>query len=89
MGLDANRLERQLASWSARIDDLAARALKAEVWARFDAVIRIDELKALLAIAQSAFVAFGKAGPTEQGHLQAELEIARSELEAAIGRPLR
>jgi hypothetical protein len=89
MALDTNGLERQLASWSSWIDDLAAKTLKADARTKFDAVIHVDELKALLAIAQTAFVAHGSAGLTEQAHLQTELEDACRELEAAIRTPAR
>lgn len=89
MIVDLYGFERRLASWSFRIDDLAARSLKADIRCRFDAVLHVDELKALLAIAESAFVALGRAGRAEKEHLQEEMESACREIEAVIGQPVR
>ncbi len=49
--------------------------------------MHVDELKALLAIAQSRFDAYRAAGDTERGHLKVELKRAWDEIDAAFKAP--
>lgn len=77
------RMEAQLVRWGTRIDQLAARSLSS-----FDALIHIDELKALRAIAQSKFDELRAAPEIERTELQVEAESAFNELGAALRDPV-
>jgi hypothetical protein len=89
----AERMEAQLKLWSAKIDHLAAKTQAAGVQARFDALMYVDELKALHAIAQAKLIEFkaailaATAGDTKRTRLQAEMKKAWSELDAAFNNP--
>ena len=74
----------QLKRWSLKIDHLEAKTQMAGVQASFDALMYIDELKALHAIAQSKFDEFRAAEDTERAHLKAEMKSAWNDLEAAF-----
>ena len=81
------KMEAQLKLWSLKIDDLAAKTQRAGVQAGFDALMYIDELKALHAIAQSKFDEFRAAGDAERARLKAEMKSAWNELDAAFKNP--
>ena len=78
------RVKAQLASWSLKIDDLAARTQIAGARARFDDLVYVDELKVLHAIAQSKFDAFRAAQGVERAGLRTEVDGACDELAAAF-----
>jgi hypothetical protein len=81
------KMETQLKLWSLKIDKLAARTQAAGVRAGFDAHTRIDELKALLAIAQSRLLEYKAAGGTERARLKAGFKSAWMELDTAFRQP--
>ena len=81
------KMEAQLKHWSLRIDRLAAKTEMAGVQKGFDALIYVDELKALYAIVHSKFVEFKSAEETRQVRLKAELKSAWDDLEAAFNKP--
>jgi len=78
------KMEAQLKLWTLNIDHLSAEAQVAGVQARFDTLMRIDELKALHAIAQSKIEKFKAADVPERTTVQAEMKAAWKELEAAF-----
>jgi len=84
------KLETQLTLWSLKIDNLAAKHQKAGTPARFDAVMHVDELKALLAIAQSALLEFkaAAAGTSRRARLKAAMKRAWNDLDAALANPM-
>jgi len=79
-----DKVETQLKSWSLQIDDMAARTQVPGVQAGFDALMCIDELKALHAVAKSKLDEFRAAGDAERTRLKVEMEIACTELDAAF-----
>ena len=81
------KMEAQLKLWGLKIDALAAKTQKAGVRVGFDALIYVDELKALRAIAQARFDEFRAAGDAERERLEAEMRSAWSELDAAFKNP--
>ena len=89
----AERMEAQLKLWSLKIDHLAAKTQMAGVQARFDALMYVDELKALHAIAQAKLIEFkaavlaAAAGDTKRTRLRAEMKRAWNELDAAFNSP--
>ena len=78
------KVEAQLKLWSLRIDDLAAKAQAPGVAAGFDALMYIDELKALHAAAKSKFDEFRAAGDADRARLTTEMESAFTELDTAF-----
>ncbi len=87
MGVALEKMEAQLNLWSLKIDDLASKTQVAGVQVGFDALIHVDELKALHAIAQSKLDEFRAAGDTERARLKAEMKSAWNELDAAFKNP--
>lgn len=80
-------MEAQLKLWGLKIDNLAAKTQAVGVQAGFDALMYVDELKALRAIAQSKLDEFKAAGGTRQSRLKVELKSAWGELDAAFRNP--
>ena len=78
------KMEAQLKLWSLQIDELAVRTQMPGVRAGFEALMYIDELKVLHAIAQSKFDEFRAAGGAGQARLKTEMESACNELAAAF-----
>lgn len=77
----------QLALWGLRINNLAARAQLAGAQPSFDALMHVDELKALHAIAAAKLAEFkAQAGPGRR-RLEAELKRALNDLEVALEKP--
>jgi hypothetical protein len=87
MEAPVEKLEAQLRLWSMKIDNLAAKTQMPGVQAGFDALMYIDELKALHAIALSKVDQFRAAGDTERVHLKVEMKSAWNELAAAFKNP--
>lgn len=93
MDAAVERMETQLRLWSSKIDHLAAKTQVAGVQTRFEALVRIDELKALHAIAQSKLIEFkaailaAAAGDTKRARLRAEMKKAWNELDDAFNGP--
>jgi hypothetical protein len=81
------RMEGHLRLWRLQIDELASRTQRLGAQPRFDSLMHVDELKALLAIAQSKFDAYRAAGEAERRQLKIELKRAWDELEAALKDP--
>jgi len=81
------KMEAQLKRWSLKIDHLEAKTQMAGVQASFDALMYIDELKALHAIAQSRLDEFRTAGDPERARLRAEMKSAWNELDTAFKNP--
>jgi len=81
------KMEAQLNLWRLKIDGLAARTQVAASQAGFDALIYVDELKALHAIAQSKLDEFKAAGDPERKRRKGELKKSWRELEAAFKNP--
>ena len=80
----AEKMEVQLKLWRLQINKLAAMVQRPGVPAGFDALMYIDELKGLHAIAQSRFDEFRAAGSAGRVRLKAEMESALNELDAAF-----
>ncbi len=78
------KMEAQLKRWRLKIDDLAAKTQVAGSQAGFDALMYVDELKALHAIARSRLDEFRAAKQTERKRLTAEMKRAWNELDAAF-----
>ena len=87
MEADVEKMEAQLKQWGLRIEHLAAKTRKTGVPTRFDAIMDIDELKALHAIAQAKLDAFQATKDTERARRKAELKWAWNELGAAFKNP--
>ena len=81
------QMEAQLKLWCSKIDDLAAKTQKAGVRIGFDALMYVDELKALRATAQTRFDEFRAAGDAERESIEAEMRSVWDELDAAFKKP--
>jgi len=77
----------QLMLWARKISRLADKAHNAGGTARFEEIVRVDELKALHAIAQSKFDEFGRAQGARRADLKDELTSAWNELDLALKAP--
>jgi hypothetical protein len=89
MDAAVEKMEAQLKLWNLRIDHLAAKTQMVGVQARFDALMYVDELKALHAIAQSKLIEFKATavGDTRRARVKAEMTSACNELESAFKTP--
>lgn len=87
MDTDVEKLETQLELWRLQIDGQVARTQVPGVQAGFDALMRIDELKALHAIARSKLDAFKAGEESRRARLIEEMRHAWSELDAAFRNP--
>lgn len=89
MVVAVENMEAQLKLWSLQIDRLAAKTQAAGVQARFDALVYVDELKALRAIAESKLIELKElaVGDTRRARLRAEVKSAWNELAAALENP--
>lgn len=88
MEVPVEKMEAQLSLWMLKINNLATGIQKAGVRAGFDAVMHIDELKGLHAIAQSKLIAFRNAGASTRADLEGELKRAWNDLDAAMKTPV-
>lgn len=84
MEVAVEKMEAQLRLWSVEIDNLVAKTQVPGVQVGFDALMHIDELKALHAIAQSKCDKLRAAGDAGRARLKAEMESACTELDAAL-----
>jgi hypothetical protein len=82
------KMEAQLRRWSLKIDHLAAKTQVPGVQAGFDALIYVDELKALHAIALAKFNEFKTGEATRRSRLQEEMKSAWDDLDAAFKRQM-
>ena len=82
------KIKAQLEFWSLRIDHLAARTQMSGGEPSFAALVHIDELKAMHAIAQAKFDALRAGGALERVRLEVELKRAVNDLAVAIKDPL-
>jgi len=89
VGVAVEKMEEQLRLWSLKIDRLAAKTEMAGARTGFDALMYVDELKAMHAIARSKFDEFRAANDPERARLEPELKSAWNELEAAFTSPKR
>ncbi len=80
-------METRLRLWQLEIDDLVARIQLSGLQVGFDDQMRVDELKALHAIAQTRFDALKAAGTAKRPRLREGLTVACRDFEAALGRP--
>ena len=78
------KLEAQLRGWRLKIARLAGAIHGVGVQKDFDALVYIDELKVLHAVARSKLEEFKAAGDAERQHLEAGLKSAWGDLEAAV-----
>jgi hypothetical protein len=78
------KMEKQLRSWRRTIDRLAAAVHGVGTGEQFDALLYIDELKALHAVARFRLEAFKVAGSVERALLAAGLKGAWDEMDAAV-----
>ena len=83
------KMESQLKRWRLKIDQLATKTQLAGGQAGFDALMHVDELKALHAIAQSKVDEFRTRPAEERARLKAELKRAYGDLDAAFMGPRR
>ncbi len=81
-------MEAQLKRWSVRIDDLAAKTQVAGMHPGFNALIYVDELKVLHAIALAKFNQFKAEEDSRRARLEAEMKCAWDELAAAFDRQM-
>ena len=81
-------MEVQLNVWSLKIDKLVAKTQRAGVQARFEVLMYIDELKALHAIAQSKLSECKVVEDTRRARLEAEMQSAWGDLDAAFKNPM-
>lgn len=84
MEASVQKMEAQLKLWSLEIDDLAAKTHLAGTRSGFDALMYVDELKALHAIAQARFDEYRAAGDAERARLRATMKRAWDELDDAF-----
>jgi len=75
-------METRLRLWSLKIDRLVAKTQIAGAQPSFEALMYVDELKALHAIAQSKLDEFRAAIDTERSRLKTEMRSALKDLEA-------
>ena len=93
MELAVEQMEAQLRLWGRQIGRLAANIQSTGRRARFDALLHIDELKALLAIAETTLVelkavaATAAVGDTKHARLRSDMKVAWDELAAAFNNP--
>lgn len=87
MDVDHEKMESQLWDWRLRIDRLAIEIHKAGGGAGFDATMRVDELKALHAIAQAKYHEFWAGGELKRLRLIPGLEGAWHDLGTAFEDP--
>jgi hypothetical protein len=78
------KMEAQLKRWGLKIERLAAKTEIAGVQTGFDTLMHIDELKALLAIAETKLLEFKVAGDADRARLETEMTNAGKDLEAAF-----
>jgi hypothetical protein len=78
------KMEAQLKVWDAKINELAAKADKAQGQARIDFHYRVDDLKAQCALARARLDDLRAAGDERQESFKVDLELAWNDLEAAI-----
>jgi hypothetical protein len=83
----AEKVRAQLEFWSSRIDHMAARTQMSQGEPSFDALVQIDELKALLALAHAKLDAFTGSTGAEQPRRRRELNGAIDDLAVAIKDP--
>ncbi len=82
------RMDAQLERWSMRIDQLAAKSQTTGVQPGFEALIHVDELKALHAIAKAKLKECRAAnGGTSRVQLEVEMMVAWEDLRAAFEKP--
>ena len=79
--------EAQLKLWESQIHHLAIKTQVAGVEPGFDAVMFVDELKALQAIARSNFAEFRVARDADRKRLKAEMKKSWKDLEVALQSP--
>ena len=84
MNAAREKMDAQLRLWGSKIDGLAAKTQVPGFHAGFDALMYVDELKALHAVAKFKFDEYRAAGDAGRARLKAEAEGACTELDAAI-----
>jgi hypothetical protein len=82
------KMDVQLKRWSLMIDHLAAKTQAAGDRAGFEAIIYVDELKSLHAIALLKLDEFRAGEDTGRARLKAEMKNAWEDLDAAFKRPM-
>lgn len=82
-------MEAQLKKWSVKINALVARTQMAGVHPTFGALMYIDELKALHALAQLKLDEFLAEEDTDNTRARAELDDAWKDLVAAFSKPIQ
>jgi len=80
-------MEADLKRWSLKIDRLVAKTELVGAHPSFDTLTYIDELKALHAVARSKLETFKARGDRGGARLEAELELAWKEADAAFKKP--
>jgi len=80
-------MKAQLKSWSATIDDLADEMTRAGAQPGFDKVMKLDELKALRAIARTKLDEYEASGKEGRPHLLQAVHGAWSDIERALPKP--
>ena len=81
-----DKMEARLESWSARIDELAAKTENAGTRATIGEHQRIDELRVCRAIAQARFEEYRTSEEKQRESLKAGMEQAWNDLAAAMKR---
>jgi hypothetical protein len=78
------KLETQLRTWGARVDEMVARAEAARTQASGDYRKRLDELKAKYKVAEMRFGELKKEGSGKWETFQGSIESAWNDLETAF-----
>ena len=78
------KLETQLRTWGARLDEMVARAQAARTQASGDYRKRLDELKAKYKVAEMRFGELRKAGSGKWETFQGDIESAWNDVEMAF-----
>jgi hypothetical protein len=78
------KLETQLRTWSARLDEMVARVEAAHTQASGDYRKRLDELKAKYKVAEMRFGELRKAGSGKWATFQGGIESAWNDVEMAF-----
>lgn len=84
MPAPGRKLEKQLERWGSRVDRLVARSLAQGAPSNFGALMRIDEIKVLYALALARLEEWKEAPESDWARLEVEAEQAMEELDAAF-----
>lgn len=82
------KMEAQLARWNEKIEQRAVRCLQKGGPVSFEALMHVDELKALHAIATAKLGELRAAGNADRKRIEAEMRSAGNDVAAALKRTM-